>query len=118
MAATPEAQETMAYTRYVLEAGNAGDLLDLHVALAPCIVGYAEIGSMLASKGRMDGNPYRPWIDMYASNEYQAAARRQIKQMDSLLARRGGEGRFASLVETFGEATRLETAFWEMGLKG
>ena len=118
MAATPEAQETMAYTRYVLEAGNAGDLLDLHVALAPCIVGYAEIGSMLASKGRMDGNPYRPWIDMYASNEYQAAARRQIKQMDSLLARRGGEGRFASLVKTFGEATRLETAFWEMGLKG
>lgn len=118
MAATPEAQETMAYTRYVLEAGNAGDLLDLHVALAPCIVGYAEIGSMLASRGRMEGNPYRPWIEMYASTEYQTAARRQIKHMDSLLAKRGGEGRFAALVETFGEATRLEAAFWEMGLKG
>ena len=23
----------------------SGDLLDLHVALAPCIIGYAEIGS-------------------------------------------------------------------------
>jgi thiaminase/transcriptional activator TenA len=117
MAAEPEAQETMAYTRYVLEAGNAGDVLDLHVALAPCIVGYAEIGSMLASKGRMEGNPYRAWIEMYASDDYQTAARRQVKHLDSLLAKRGGEGRFASLTETFAEATRLEAAFWDMGLK-
>ena len=35
MQAEPEAQETMAYTRYVLEAGMAGDVLDLYVALAP-----------------------------------------------------------------------------------
>src|SRR5690606_14487068 len=48
MAALPEADATMAYTRYVLEKGLSGDLLDLHVALAPCIVGYAEIGARLA----------------------------------------------------------------------
>jgi len=118
MAATPEARETMAYTRYVLEAGHAGDVLDLHVALAPCIVGYAEIGSMLASKGRIEGNPYRAWIEMYASSDYQATARRQVKHLDRLLARRGGEGRFDSLAATFGEATRLEAAFWDMGLRG
>ena len=118
MAATPEAQQTMAYTRYVLEAGMAGDVLDLHVALAPCIVGYAEIGSMLASEGRIDGNPYRAWIEMYASDEYQSAARAQIDHLDSLMARRGGEGRFESLIATFGEATRLEAAFWDMGLNG
>jgi thiaminase/transcriptional activator TenA len=35
MAALPEAAETMAYTRYALEKGLQGDLLDLHVALAP-----------------------------------------------------------------------------------
>ena len=64
MAAEPEAQETMAYTRFVLECGNAGDLLDLHAALAPCILGYGEIGLALAAKGRDDGNPYQPWIDM------------------------------------------------------
>ena len=101
MAATPEAQQTMAYTRYVLEAGTAGDVLDLHVALAPCIVGYAEIGSMLASEGRIDGNPYRAWIEMYASDEYQSAARAQIDHLDSLMTRRGGEGRFDSIAATF-----------------
>src|SRR3546814_5577498 len=42
--AVPEHQATVAYTRFVLDCGAAGDLLDLHVALAPCVIGYAEIG--------------------------------------------------------------------------
>lgn len=43
----PEARATLAYTRYVLDTGNRGDLLDLHVALAPCLVGYGEIANWL-----------------------------------------------------------------------
>ena len=46
--ATPEKNETIAYTRFVLDAGQAGDLLDLYVALAPCMIGYGEIGAALA----------------------------------------------------------------------
>ncbi len=118
MTAEPEAQETMAYTRYVLEAGMAGDVLDLWVALAPCVVGYGEIGSMLAGEGTLEGNPYRAWIEMYSSDEYQTAARRKVAHMDRLMASRGGEGRFESLSATFREATRLEAALWDMGLKG
>src|SRR5712692_10896770 len=45
MAAAPEALATIAYTRFVLDRGLAGDRLDLEVALAPCIVGYAEIAA-------------------------------------------------------------------------
>ena len=44
MAGASEAMETIAYTRFVLERGLAGDLLDLHVAPAPCLVGYGESG--------------------------------------------------------------------------
>ena len=51
MAAAPPSLEMLAYTRYVLELGLAGDALDLMVALAPCIAGYAEIGAMLARIG-------------------------------------------------------------------
>ena len=78
MAALPEAEATLAYTRFVLERGMAGDLLDLHVALAPCIVGYAEIGTALASRAgpSLDGNPYREWIDLYASLDYQGGSGR------------------------------------------
>src|SRR5579862_5791854 len=45
MAAQPEALETIAYTRFVLDRGLAGDRLDLEVALAPCVIGYAEIAA-------------------------------------------------------------------------
>ncbi len=114
MEALPEAPETMAYTRYVLEKGLSGDLLDLHVALAPCIIGYAEIGAALKDKAA--GNPYGAWIEMYASEDYQAVAKAEIEQLDSLLATRGGEGRLSSLSKTFNQATRLEIAFWQMGL--
>lgn len=119
MSAAPEANATMAYTRYVLEKGLAGDLLDLQVALAPCVVGYAEIGENLITSAvtMLDGNPYRAWIDMYASEDYQNAAAAHVTHMDALMARRGGPGRLASLITTFRQATRLEAAFWDMGLK-
>lgn len=119
MAAAPEADATMAYTRYVLEKGLAGDLLDLQVALAPCVVGYADIGETLITSAAtvLDGNPYRAWINMYASEGYQGVAAAHVAQMDALMARRGGPGRLASLITTFRQATRLEAAFWDMALK-
>lgn len=114
MAALPEASATMAYTRFVLERGLAGDLLDLHVALAPCVIGYAEIGRALAHKA--EGNPFGEWIDTYAGPEYQDVAQAQIEQIERLMVARGGPGRLDSLVETFRRATHLETVFWDMGM--
>lgn len=116
METTLEARANMAYTRFVLERGLAGDALDLHVALAPCIVGYAEIGLHLAPALEHGAqNPYREWIAMYAGEEYQAAASAAVDQLDRLAGERGGSGRFASLARTFAHATRLEIAFWDMG---
>jgi thiaminase/transcriptional activator TenA len=118
MEAAPEAPQTMAYTRYVLERGLAGDVLDLEVALAPCTVGYAEIANaILADPARMTaGNPYQPWIDMYAGAEYQAVAASAVARLDRIGAARGADARFPVLARTFAEASRLEAAFWQMGL--
>ena len=117
MAALPEHSATMAYTRYVLEKGHAGDLLDLHVALAPCVVGYGEIGARLKRDGDTSpANPYAPWIEMYGSDDYQAVAADASAALDRLMERRGGPGRLDSLVTTFRQATRLEVDFWQMGL--
>ncbi|HWB51798.1 MAG TPA: TenA family protein [Stellaceae bacterium] len=118
MAAAAEALPTVAYTRFVLDRGLAGDRLDLEVALAPCVVGYAEIArERLADPAtRLDGNPYRSWLDMYAGAEYQALADEAKAALDEQFARRGGEGRFASLAASFAAATRLEAGFWQMGL--
>ena len=114
MAAEPEAQETVAYTRFVLDCGAAGDLLDLHVALAPCVLGYAEIGARLAAQAA-PGNGYARWVEAYAGTEYRAVAHAALDTLDRLAARRGGAARLAALQATFNTATRLETAFWEMG---
>jgi len=118
MASAPEAMETTAYTRYVFERGMAGDLLDLHVALAPCILGYGEIGAALAADPDtvMDGNPYRAWIEMYAGDEYRDIADGAVAQLDRLAAAKGGDARFEEIAATFAQATRLEEAFWQMGL--
>jgi len=118
MAARPEASATIAYTRYVLEKGLAGDALDLHVALAPCIVGYGEIGARLAAAPAATGeaNRYQAWIDMYAGAEYQQVAAAEIAALDRLFAARGGEARLVALTSTFRQATRLEIDFWQMGL--
>lgn len=118
MAALPEASATMAYTRYVLEAGLQGDLLDLYVALAPCVIGYGEIGARLAADPatKRDGNPYASWIDMYCSDEYQALAASHAATLDRLWQARAGGGRRDGLARIFGQATRLEANFWQMGL--
>ena len=119
MAAEPEALATIAYTRFVLDRGLAGDRLDLAVALAPCLVGYAVIAAERIGDPhtRLEGNRYREWLDMYAGSDYQNLAREAEAALDEQFARRGGEGRIGSLGANFATATRLEADFWQMGLE-
>ncbi|MCE8538955.1 thiaminase II [Ruegeria pomeroyi] len=117
--ATPERPENLAYTRFVLEAGYSGDLADLLAALAPCVMGYGEIGVRLAAEATSDR--YKDWIDTYAGAEYQAACKAVGKLMDQALTRRIGPDfetlpRWGRLCQTFRTATELEVGFWQMGL--
>ncbi|MCY1489853.1 Aminopyrimidine aminohydrolase [compost metagenome] len=114
----PEHQATVAYTRFVLDCGAAGDLLELHVALAPCVIGYAEIGRNLTPDGvaALGDHPYREWIGEYAGEVYQGVAAAARKHLDELAARSMTERRFEELVAVFAKASRLEADFWQMGL--
>jgi thiaminase/transcriptional activator TenA len=117
MAAAPEDLRMIAYTRFFLERGTAGDKLDLDVALAPCIVGYAEIAQwMLADPNTvLAGNPYAPWIEAYAGPAYLEAVATAIETLEALGQGRGAEARYPSLLKTFRTATTLEAAFWGIG---
>ncbi|EEE38232.1 TENA/THI-4 family protein [Rhodobacteraceae bacterium KLH11] len=117
--ATPERAENLAYTRFVLEAGYSGDLLDLLAALAPCVMGYGEIGTRLASEAT--SQTYRDWINTYAGAEYQGACKAVGELLDQALTRRIGADfetspRWDRLCRTFQTATELEANFWQMGL--
>ena len=115
MAAEPEALETIAYTRFVLERGMSGDRLDLEAALAPCVLGYREIGARLARTYVDPSNRYAAWIGTYAGDEYRAVADAAERTLDRLWSRRGTDARYPALLSTFRDATRLEAAFWDMG---
>jgi len=117
--ATPEHQATVAYTRYVLDIGQSGDLLDLQVALIPCALGYAEIGQHLTPGGvkALDpAHPYYEWISEYAGDAYQQVAAEARAWLDVLGQRYACAQRFDDLVSIFATASRLEADFWQMGL--
>jgi len=116
-----EAPQNLAYTRFVLDCGYSGGFLDLMAALAPCAMGYGEIGLVLASETSSDA--YRPWIDTYAGEEYQDLCVEIGALIDAALEQRLGP-RFAdvpgwnALCRTFRTAAELEAGFWDMGLEG
>ena len=113
---TKEAQANLAYTRFVLDKGLAGDLLDLYVVLMPCVVGYAEIGNRLSLEydSVLADNPYREWIEMYSSEEYQTLAIKSISVLERICRERGGMSRIDELKATFRSATVLEEGFWSL----
>ena len=115
-----EAPENLAYTRFVLDRGHAGDLLDLLATLAPCVMGYGEIGSRLVVQA--SGTPYRDWIESYASDDYQQVCEDVGALIDLVVARRMGADplqnpRWADLCASFTKATALEVDFWQMALE-
>lgn len=120
--AASEESENLAYTRYVIDAGLQGDFLDLMAALAPCCFGYGEIGTRLASSAEPD-TPYGDWIDTYSDRAYQDNMETVGCMIDAAVARRlgpdpAGSPRWPHLQARFDTATKLEVAFWDMGLRG
>ena len=114
-----EETANLSYTLYVLDAGHSGDLLDLLAALAPCVLGYGEIGLRLQSNHH--SSRYENWIQTYGGKDYQEVCVQVGQLIDNAVARRLGNDpvlcpRWIKLTERFCQATRLEIGFWEMGL--
>jgi thiaminase/transcriptional activator TenA len=119
MEAEDEDSGTVAYTRYVLDAGMKGNIIDLYAALAPCSIGYAEIGRKLSADKNFQrqGNPYVDWITLYASDKFQQSVAQGTAHIDTLLGEIDLDSqRGRDLIRVFRTATRMETAFWQQGL--
>ena len=116
-----EENQNIAYTRYVLELGYSGDLLDLLSSLAPCVLGYGEIGI-----NYKNSNPkismYQKWIDTYSSNEYQDVCKNVANLIDKAFMLRLGDNfvstyKWKKVNKIFNKATLLEVDFWNMAMK-
>ncbi|MGB0733206.1 MAG: thiaminase II [Pontibacterium sp.] len=116
-----EAAENLAYTRYVMDAGLSGDLLDLLAALTPCVMGYGEIGKNLAPCTQTLPL-YREWIDTYSADEYQEVCHIVAQLLNEVAADKLSSNpekspRWPSLCKRFATASALEADFWQMGLR-
>ena len=116
-----EENANIAYTRYVLELGYSGDFLDLLSALAPCVLGYGEIGLNC-----QNNNPktlmYKKWIETYSSIEYQNVCENVSGLIDKAFLLRLGTNfentyKWKKVNQIFKKATLLEVDFWNMAIK-
>ncbi|CAE6434350.1 unnamed protein product [Rhizoctonia solani] len=136
---TPELPATAAYARYIMDVGYQGDDFMLIIAVASCLLGYAEVGKrLLAAGANTEGNPYKRWemrslansrvdtdsceparwIEDYGGVEFQEATRRGIDLMEQRAAHDPpSTSRFAQLQDVWERCVRLEIGFWDMGLK-
>ncbi len=83
LVSTPESSPCAAYARYILDIGTQGDLLDLYVAVASCLIGYGEVGLYLQKrvqegKAVLEGNLYRRWMEDYSGVDFLGAVNRGI----------------------------------------
>ena len=79
----PESSACSSYARYILDVGAQGDILELYVAIASCLIGYGEVGLWLQKQvergeAKMEGNLYKRWMEDYAGEDFLGAVNRGI----------------------------------------
>ena len=114
--ATQESAACIAYTRYLLDCGASGGLAEIYAAITPCAVGYAQIARYITENyPRLANNPYQTWIDTYASEAFQQEAEETSNFLTALCAE-FTPSQQNQIQHIFTTATRMEIAFWQMGL--
>ncbi|MYE81814.1 MAG: TenA family protein [Gammaproteobacteria bacterium] len=105
-AVTPNAA-AKGYTDFLARTAwnaKAGEIL---AAMTPCMRLYAWLGRRL-SAGDHAGNPYRDWIETYASPDFEGLAAELERLLDDLAADMPERA-----AEVYAEAMRHELAFFE-----
>ncbi|KAJ2399363.1 trifunctional hydroxymethylpyrimidine kinase/phosphomethylpyrimidine kinase/thiaminase [Coemansia sp. RSA 2559] len=115
-----ESWASVAYTRYILDRGACGDVLELLVAMYPCLLGYGEASIRQAEDLQTvrKGNPYWPWLEFYIGEEFQTAVERGRRMIEELVQKENPSAcRLDRLVKTFNDTVSLEIAFWDNALQ-
>ena len=97
---------TSAYTNFLLAVAALEPVGHTAAAMTPCMRLYAYLGQQLAARTKPE-NPYREWVETYASAQFEAQAR----HLEVLLDRYGrDQDRLAVL---YHQAMELELRFFD-----
>ncbi len=100
-----------AYVNFLLATAHQASVEEAVAAILPCFWIYEEVGNAIHARAA-PGNPYRAWIDAYASEEFAAAVRRVIDITDRL-ALGASPGQVARMEQAFMRSTQYEWMFWD-----
>jgi thiaminase/transcriptional activator TenA len=97
---------TSAYTDFLLAVAALEPAGHIAAAMTPCMRLYAYLGQQLAAQTKPE-SPYREWVEIYSSAEFEALARR----LEDLLDRYGGD--HDRLAVLYHQAMELELRFFD-----
>jgi len=99
---------TTNYTNYLKNLIDNGTYEDLLIAIAPCLVGYYELGVYISSLKICENNRYEDWIKLYQDDDYKKSSDACIVLVDEIK-----NYNFERLNDVFSEAIKLEIAFFD-----
>ncbi len=105
-------RETKDYIDYFDKIFSTGTVLEKIIALAPCFIGYAELGQNICRYNISDNNKYYDWIQAYNSDSYVDKTMEYIKIIDSF----GIDDSFGRLSSIFKDVVNLEISFFNQML--
>jgi thiaminase/transcriptional activator TenA len=113
--ATRPALFNKTYTSYMLSCAQTGDLPQIIAALLPCAATYGDFARRLKAHyaSEFAHNPYKSWIEAYASAEYADLVKWLCDTLDEL-APRADEERLNTI---FRDSLEFEYLFWDMSYK-
>ena len=86
-------------------------------AMLPCMWIYNRVGLYVLSIAKLDGNPYREWIEEYGNEEVTREVDVMQETIDGWMEKVDAKTREA-MTRTYLEALLYEYAFWDYGYSG
>lgn len=108
---------TAGYRQHTQDALDGGDPRVALAAMLPCMWIYNRVGLYVLSIAKLDGNPYREWIEEYGNEEVTREVDVMLETIDGWMEKVDAKTREA-MTRTYLEALLYEYAFWDYGYSG
>ena len=105
------------YNSYLARIVNNESVEVGAAAILPCFSIYKEVGDhILSTQTNKTSNPYQPWIDTYASDEFALAVEQAINIVNTYALSASPQS-LVKMQEVFIKTSKLEWMFWDSAHK-
>lgn len=112
--ASPVTATYNAHTQHAVDCGSVEEAL---AAMLPCMWIYNRVGLHILSIAKLEGNPYREWIEEYGNEEFTQGVNAVVELADRW-AEKAGKAVQERMSDAYLEAALYEYAFWDYGYRG